>query len=191
MLFVFVGRPLREEEKHHVRCLDTSANRSTFWPTSTAAARATIGDRPPEGPQQACLGERRARARNRHRGDVPGSSRTGPPAHAPMGRVDRRQQGPTRDHPRDGRQAWHGLPIATGVIEGACRNLVKDRMDRGGARWTLTGAEAVLRLRALRASGDFDAYWQLHLGEELRRHHAERDAGSSPPDPLQPLRRVK
>jgi hypothetical protein len=85
----------------------------------------------------------------------------------------------------------HGLPVATGVIEGACRYLVKDRMDRGRARWTLTGAEAVLRLRALRASGDFDAYWQLHLREELRRNHAERYAGSSPPDPLQPLRRVK
>jgi len=85
----------------------------------------------------------------------------------------------------------HGLPIATGVIEGACRYLVKDRMDRGGARWTLTGAEAVLRLRALRASGDFDAYWQLHLREELRRNHAERYDGSSPPDPMRPLRRVK
>lgn len=84
-----------------------------------------------------------------------------------------------------------GLPIATGVIEGACRYLVKDRMDRGGARWTLTGAEAVLRLRALRASGDFDAYWQLHLREELRRNHAERFAGSSPPDPIRPLRTVK
>ena len=56
-----------------------------------------------------------------------------------------------------------GLPIATGVIEGACRYLVKDRMDRTGARWSLTGAEAVLRLRAVRASGDFDAYWQFHL----------------------------
>jgi streptogramin lyase len=38
-----------------------------------------------------------------------------------------------------------GLPNATGVIEGACPHLVKDRMDRGGARWTLDGAEAVLR----------------------------------------------
>jgi len=44
-----------------------------------------------------------------------------------------------------------GLPIATGVIEGACRYVVKDRMDRTGARWSLTGAEAVLRLRAVRA----------------------------------------
>lgn len=84
-----------------------------------------------------------------------------------------------------------GLPIATGVIEGACRYLVKERMDRGGARWTLKGAEAVLRLRALRASGDFDAYWAFHLREELRRHHTERYADGRLPDPLRPLRRVK
>ena len=84
-----------------------------------------------------------------------------------------------------------GLPIATGVIEGACRYLVKDRMDRGGARWTLNGAEAVLRLRALRASGDFDAYWAFHLREELRRNHVERYAGGRLPDPIRPLRRVK
>jgi hypothetical protein len=84
-----------------------------------------------------------------------------------------------------------GLPIATGVIEGACRYLVKDRMDRGGARWTLDGAEAVLRLRALRSSGDFDAYWAFHLREELRRNHAERYADARLPDPLRPLRRVK
>lgn len=55
-----------------------------------------------------------------------------------------------------------GLPIATGVIEGACRYLVHDRMGRTGARWSLEGAEAVLRLRALRASGDFDDYWVFH-----------------------------
>lgn len=84
-----------------------------------------------------------------------------------------------------------GVPIATGVVEGACRYLVKDRMDRGGARWTLDGAEAVLRLRALRASGDFDAYWQVHLREELRRNHSERYAHASLPDPISPLRRVK
>jgi hypothetical protein len=88
-----------------------------------------------------------------------------------------------------------GLPIATGVIEGACRYLVKDRMDRTGARWSLTGAEAVLRLRALRASGDFDAYWQFHLGEDHRRNHASRYEDAKVPDPLplsKPrLRRVK
>jgi hypothetical protein len=88
-----------------------------------------------------------------------------------------------------------GLPIATGVIEGACRYLVKDRMDRTGARWSLTGAEAVLRLRAVRASGDFDAYWQFHLAREKERNHATRYAGSRIPDPLPAprprLRRVK
>ena len=47
-----------------------------------------------------------------------------------------------------------GLPIATGVIEGACRHLVKDRMDITGARWGLAGAEAILRLRSLQVSGD-------------------------------------
>jgi hypothetical protein len=56
----------------------------------------------------------------------------------------------------------NGWPIATGVIEGACRHLVKDRMDITGARWGLEGAEAVLKLRALRANGDFERYWHYH-----------------------------
>jgi hypothetical protein len=88
-----------------------------------------------------------------------------------------------------------GLPIATGVIEGACRYVVKDRMDRTGARWSLTGAEAVLRLRALRASKDFDAYWAFHLEKERDRHHASRYEDGNLPQPLPPpkpaLRRVK
>ena len=70
-----------------------------------------------------------------------------------------------------------GLPIATGVIEGACRYLVKDRMDRTGARWSLKGAEAVLRLRALRTSGDFDAYWPFHEEQEYLRNHVALYAG--------------
>ena len=65
-----------------------------------------------------------------------------------------------------------GLPIATGVIEGACRHLVKDRMELTGARWSLAGAEAVLRLRALRSSGDFDEYWTFHEAQEHQRNHA-------------------
>lgn len=65
-----------------------------------------------------------------------------------------------------------GLPIATGVIEGACRYLVKDRMELTGARWRLPGAEAVLCLRSLRASGDWEAYWAFHLQQEYQRHHA-------------------
>lgn len=66
----------------------------------------------------------------------------------------------------------NGWPIATGVIEGACRYLVKDRMELSGARWSLNGAEAVLRLRALRSSGDFDDYMEFHQGQEYQRNHA-------------------
>lgn len=69
-----------------------------------------------------------------------------------------------------------GIPIATGVIEGACRHLVSDRMDLTGARWSLTGAEAVLRLRALRSSGDFEEYWRFHEHHEYQRNHASRYA---------------
>ena len=77
-----------------------------------------------------------------------------------------------------------GLPIATGVIEGACRYLVQDRMGRTGARWSLTGAEAILRLRALRTSGDFDDYWLFHLAKENERTHKSRYADGAIPDPL-------
>lgn len=64
-----------------------------------------------------------------------------------------------------------GFPIATGIIEGACRHLIKDRMDITGARWSLAGAEAVLRLRSLRSSGDFEEYWPVHLQAERQRQH--------------------
>jgi hypothetical protein len=91
---------------------------------------------------------------------------------------------PTRRNPADEAAAYltnkapyldyptalqNGWPIATGVIEGACRHLIKDRMDITGARWGLAGAEAILKLRALKANGDFDAYWNYHLNRE--RHH--------------------
>jgi hypothetical protein len=75
----------------------------------------------------------------------------------------------------------NGWPIATGVIEGACRHLVKDRMDITGARWGLDGAEAILRLRAIRSNGDFEAYWKYHLAREQRRVHQSRYANGAIP----------
>ncbi|MBD3251720.1 ISKra4 family transposase [Candidatus Uhrbacteria bacterium] len=51
-----------------------------------------------------------------------------------------------------------GWPIASGVIEGACRHFVKDRLELSGMRWTLEGAENLLRLRAVAENGDWDAY---------------------------------
>jgi hypothetical protein len=70
-----------------------------------------------------------------------------------------------------------GWPIASGIIEGACRHLVADRMDITGARWGLDGAEAVLKLRALRSNDDFPSYWAYHLAQENKRVHASRYAG--------------
>ena len=70
----------------------------------------------------------------------------------------------------------HGWPIATGVIEGACRHLVKDRMDITGARWGLDSAEAVLKLRAIRSNGHLDEYWHYHRKQERRRVHESRYA---------------
>jgi hypothetical protein len=75
----------------------------------------------------------------------------------------------------------NGFPIATGVVEGACRYLIRDRMDKTGARWSLRGAEAVLKLRALRSSGDLDAYWQFHTRAEYQRHHAAKYLGGIVP----------
>ena len=67
-----------------------------------------------------------------------------------------------------------GHPIATGVIEGACRHLVKDRMDITGARWRLKGAEATLKLRSLHVSGDLEDYWEFHYEQEQIRNHESK-----------------
>ena len=71
--------------------------------------------------------------------------------------------------------------IATGVIEGACRYLICDRLDITGARWTLARAEAVLKLRAIASCGDFDAYWMFHERAEWMRNHASHYANQRPP----------
>jgi hypothetical protein len=67
-----------------------------------------------------------------------------------------------------------GWSIATDVIEGSCRHLVKDRFAITGARWSLTGAEAVLLLRALITNGDLDPYWTHHLQQEHQRTQTSR-----------------
>lgn len=69
-----------------------------------------------------------------------------------------------------------GMPIATGVIEGACRHLVQDRMGITGACWGLDGGEAVLKLRSVWSSGDWDEYWDFHLREEHRRNYLAAEA---------------
>jgi hypothetical protein len=78
---------------------------------------------------------------------------------------------PYLDYPRALAAGW---PIATAVIEGACRHLVQDRMGITGARWGLPGAQAMLWLRAINASGDHDAYWDYHIQQEHQRNHLSR-----------------
>jgi hypothetical protein len=78
---------------------------------------------------------------------------------------------PWMDYPRALAEGW---PIATGVIEGACRHLVQDRMGITGARWGLDGAQAILWLRAINASGDTSAYWDWHITQEHQRNHLSR-----------------
>lgn len=62
-----------------------------------------------------------------------------------------------------------GLPIATGVIEGACRHLVKDRLERTGMRWSAAGAQGMLNLRAVKASNLWDEFQsQFHNTPNLK-----------------------
>jgi hypothetical protein len=73
-----------------------------------------------------------------------------------------------------------GWPIGTGVVEGACGHLVKDRMEQAGMRWTKDGAQAVLDLRAVRINGDWDAYWQFHRQQQHQRLYGAAPAAASP-----------
>jgi hypothetical protein len=75
-----------------------------------------------------------------------------------------------------------GWPLATGVIEGASKHIVKDRLDITGARWGLEGAEAVLKLLSLPSNADFNEYWKFHLDMERHRVHDIRYTGWTIPN---------
>jgi hypothetical protein len=67
-----------------------------------------------------------------------------------------------------------GYPIATGVIEGACRHLVKDRMERAGMNWTVPGAQAMLDVRSIYVSGLWGDYQQYRIDRKLERLYPHR-----------------
>jgi hypothetical protein len=67
-----------------------------------------------------------------------------------------------------------GYPIATGVIEGACRHLVKDRMERSGMRWRLDGAQAMLNVRAVWQSSYWESFQTHRIEHEQARLHTNR-----------------
>jgi hypothetical protein len=71
-----------------------------------------------------------------------------------------------RDRMRYDRYRRRGLPIGTGAVEGACRHLVKDRMERSGMRWTVQGAQAILTLRGAYVSEHWQAFWEWYRAHE-------------------------
>lgn len=76
---------------------------------------------------------------------------------------------------RDDEYLCQGYPIASGVIEGACRHLIKDRMERAGMHWTLTGAQAMLDLRSVWIGGHWNAFQQQRIDHEANRLYPHRN----------------
>ena len=80
-----------------------------------------------------------------------------------------------RDRMRYDEYLREGYPIASGVIEGACRHLIKDRMERAGMHWTVPGAQAMLDLRSLWISGQWEAFQQERIEREAQRLYPHRN----------------
>lgn len=114
--------------------------------------------------------------------------RAGLASHGAAGRALRQvrnyleQNLPYMDYATYLRRGW---PVGTGVVEGTCRHLVKDRMELSGMRWTVSGAEAILALRAVNENGDWEAFHTFRRTERHRKlygtamntawlNHAER-----------------
>ena len=74
----------------------------------------------------------------------------------------------------------NGYPIASGAIEGACRHFVKDRFELSGMRWLQTGAENLLRLRAVAENDDWDAYYAYHWEQRQLRLYGQPASNQQP-----------
>lgn len=74
-----------------------------------------------------------------------------------------------RQHMRYDEYLALGYPIGSGVAEGACRHLVKDRLEGTGMRWTVSGAQAMLSLRSIHLNGQWDDYINFRIQTEQSR----------------------
>lgn len=72
-----------------------------------------------------------------------------------------------------------GYPIGSGVIEGACRNLINDRLELTGMSWTIRGAESMLRLRAVHINKDWDTFWTHRRQSERQRLYGIEESSCS------------
>jgi hypothetical protein len=77
-------------------------------------------------------------------------------------------------HMRYDKALANGWPIATGMIEGACRFVIEDRFGITGARWSLGGAENILKLRSIVINGDLDDYMTYYKNRCLTDIHLAR-----------------
>ncbi|MCP4652761.1 MAG: ISKra4 family transposase [Candidatus Omnitrophica bacterium] len=78
-----------------------------------------------------------------------------------------------KEHMRYDLYIAKGYPVGSGVVEGACKTLVKDRMEQCGMRWTIDGAEAALNMRSIQINKMTDDYWQYHIAEEKQRLYGD------------------
>ncbi len=72
-----------------------------------------------------------------------------------------------------------GYPIGSGVVEGACRNLVKDRMELAGMHWRMCGAHAVLQMRSIDVNGQWESFWNYRVEkqhQELYKNYSPHDS---------------
>jgi hypothetical protein len=81
-----------------------------------------------------------------------------------------------REHTRYDVYLKAGYPIGSGVAEGACRHLVKDRMEQTGMRWTVSGAQAMLHLRATYLNGQWDEFIEDRIEREQTRLYGKNAA---------------
>jgi hypothetical protein len=84
-----------------------------------------------------------------------------------------------RQHMRYDKALEKGWPIATGMIEGACRFVIQDRFGITGARWSPDGAEVILKIRAVVVNGDLDDYMRYYKERYRSDHHLARYAGDT------------
>ena len=74
-----------------------------------------------------------------------------------------------REHMKYDEYLAAGYPVGSGVAEGACRHLAKDRLEQTGMRWTVAGAQAMLYLRATYLNGDWAEFLDYRIQREQQR----------------------
>lgn len=169
-------RAMRAHLPGHTLILDILHAAEHLW----AAANALLGERHPERTAwvRARLGQLLAGAAAAVVADLEAAARGPALAAAPRQVLAQTAAYYRRNLPYMRYDAYlaQGWPIGTGVVEGACGHLVRDRLEQAGMRWTPDGAQAVLDLRAVRLNGDWDAYWAFH-----QHHLQQRRYGAAAP----------